>query len=118
MGKAGASFLEDSVRRARLVFAFNSDWYALVPAPLGRVRIGQESKSAQNGPCEKSRPDFSLPDGRLEFSNLARSLAAMWDRFPVWIGPESAQNGSVAYQVLKVEISNFQPALELSPARR
>ena len=36
-----------------------------------------QKDSAQNGPCEKSRPDFSLLDGRLEFSNLARSLAAM-----------------------------------------
>jgi len=38
----------------------------------------------------------------------------MWDRIPVWTGPESAQKGSVAYQVLKVEMSIFS-ALELSP---
>ena len=38
----------------------------------------------------------------------------MWDWFPVWTGPESAQKGSVAYQVLKVEMSNFT-ALALSP---
>ena len=38
----------------------------------------------------------------------------MWDRIPVWTGPESAQKGTVAYQVLKVEKSIFS-ALELSP---
>ena len=39
----------------------------------------------------------------------------MWDRISVWIAPESAQKGSVAYQVLKVEMSNFYTALELVP---
>ena len=38
----------------------------------------------------------------------------MWDRIPVWTGPESAQKGTVAYQVLEVEMSIFS-ALELSP---
>ena len=38
----------------------------------------------------------------------------MWDRIPVWTGPESAQKGTVAYQVLKVEKSNSS-ALGLSP---
>ena len=36
----------------------------------------------------------------------------MWDRIPVWTAPESAQKGTVAYQVLKVEMSIFS-ALEL-----
>ena len=38
----------------------------------------------------------------------------MWDLIPVWTGPESAQKGSVAYQVLKVKKSIFS-ALALSP---
>ena len=38
----------------------------------------------------------------------------MWDRIPVWTGPESVQKGTVAYQVLKVEMSIFS-ALALSP---
>ena len=42
-------------RRARLVFALNSDRYGLVRAAHSRVYFGQEAKSAQNGPCEKSR---------------------------------------------------------------
>ena len=43
---------ERDVRRTRRVFVLNSGWYGLVPAAHSRVRIGQDSKSAQNRPGE------------------------------------------------------------------
>ena len=69
-------------RRARLVFALNSDRYGLVRAAHSRVHFGQEAKSAQNGPCEKSRPDFSLPARRLESRPLLGPLRPCGTGFP------------------------------------
>ena len=69
-------------RRARLVFALNSDRYELVRAAHSRVHFGQEAKSAQNGPCEKSRPDFSLPARRLDFRPLYGPLRPCGAGFP------------------------------------
>ena len=45
---------------------------------------------------------------------LLRSLAAMSDRIPVRTAPEKVHNGSVAYRVVKLEMSKFS-ALELPP---
>ena len=68
--------------RARLVCALHSDRYGLVRAAHSRVYFGQESKSAQSGPCEKSRPDFSLPARRLEFRALYGPLRPCGAGFP------------------------------------
>ena len=64
--------------------------------------------------CVKSAaPTFHGPLGR-PFQALVRFLVAMSDWFPIGAGIESTQNRSVAYQVLKVELSNSS-ALERSP---
>ena len=69
-------------RRARRGFVLNSDRYGLVRAAHSRVYFGQEAKSAQSEPCEKSRPDFSLPDRRLEFRPLHGPLRPCGTGFP------------------------------------
>ena len=48
------------------------------------------------------------------FQAVLRSLAAMSDRVPVRTAPEKVHNGSVAYRVVKLEMSKFS-ALELPP---
>ena len=56
---------------------------------------------------------FCAPLGA-PFRPFVRSLVAISHWFSIGTGPESAQKGSVAYQVAKVEMSNFS-AVELSP---
>ena len=56
---------------------------------------------------------FCVPLGD-PFRPLVRSLVAISHWFSIGTGPGSAQNGSVAYQVAKDEMSNFS-AVELSP---
>ena len=68
--------------RARRGFVLNSDRYGLVRAAHSRVYFGQEAKSAQSEPCEKSRADFSIPDRRLEFRPLHGPLRPCGTGFP------------------------------------
>ena len=51
------------------------------------------------------------------FRALLRSLAAMSSRIPVRTGIKSTQNRSVAYRVVKLEMSKFS-ALERSPGAK
>ena len=80
-------------RRARLVCALNSHRYGLVPPAYSRVCIGQEAKSAQNGPVKSPVQTFTYtftPSLAVRIQALVRSLAAMSDRIPVRAVPESA----------------------------
>ena len=51
------------------------------------------------------------------FRALLRSLAAMSSRIPVRTAPEKVLNGSVAYRVVKLEMSKFS-ALGLPPGAK
>ena len=81
-GRGAARGEERDGRRARRGFVLNSDRYGLVRAAHSRVYFGQEAKSAQSEPCEKSRPDFSLPDRLLEFRPLLGPLRPCETGFP------------------------------------
>ena len=99
------------MRCARRMCPSVPDWRGLVPATSSHVWFYQEAKVTRMTAYKKCRPHF-LCGG--PFQALVRFLVAISHWFSIGTGPESAQNGSVAYQVAKVEMSNFS-AVELSP---
>ena len=81
---------------------------------LESLTVRSGSQSDQNDRVKKVPSTlFCAPLGA-PIRPFVRSLEAISHWFSIRTGPGSAENGSVAYQVAKVEMSNFS-AVELSP---
>ena len=105
------------MRRGRRMRPSVPDWRGLVQATSSQVRFDQEAKVTRMGRVKKCLSHFFCAPLGDPFRPFVRSLVAFSHWFPIGTGPGSAQNGSVAYQVAKVEMSNFS-ALGLPPGAK